>query len=118
MGELEIAISLAENLRHRVGTQPIYVAGIAEIFALCGEENSARALAATAGLLTEQSPLSYFRKASLALALKERTRSLEFLGASLRGREAELPWIAADPRFDGLRVDEVFQSIVRAAVKS
>jgi hypothetical protein len=36
MGELEIAIALAEDLRHRVGTQPIYLAGIAEIFALCG----------------------------------------------------------------------------------
>jgi TolB-like protein/Tfp pilus assembly protein PilF len=116
MGELEIAIALAEDLRHRVGTQPIYLAGIAEIFALCGEESSARSLIANAGLLAEQSSLSYFRKASLALALEERAKSLELLGESLQEREAELPWIAADPRFDGLRDDGAFQSIVRATL--
>jgi TolB-like protein/tetratricopeptide (TPR) repeat protein len=116
MGELEIAIALAEDLRHRVGTLPIYLAGIAEIFALCDKENYARSLTANAGLLTEQSPLSYFRKASLALSLKERTRSLELLGKSLQEREAELPWIAVDPRFDGIREDDTFQSIVRAVV--
>jgi TolB-like protein/Tfp pilus assembly protein PilF len=112
MGELKIAIALAEDLRHRVGTLPIYLAEIAEIFALCGEENSARSLAVNAGLLTEQYPLSYFRKASLALSLKERTRSLELLGGSLQNREAELPWIAVDPRFDSIRDDVTFQSIV------
>jgi TolB-like protein/Tfp pilus assembly protein PilF len=114
MGELKIAILLAEDLRRRVGTLPIYLAEIAEIFALCGEESSARSLTVNAGLLTEQSPLSYFRKASLALSLKERKRSLELLGGSLQEREAELPWIAVDPRFDGIRVDVTFQSIVHS----
>ena len=117
MGELEIAIAVAEDLRHRVGTQPSYLAGIAEILALCGDENSARSITVNAGLLTEQSPLSNFRKASLALSLKERLKSFELLRESLQQREAELPWIAADPRFDGIRNDEAFQSIVRAAFK-
>jgi TolB-like protein/Tfp pilus assembly protein PilF len=116
MGELDIAMALAEDLRHRVGTEPNYLAGIAEIFALCGEENSARSLTVNAGLLTEQSRLSYFRKASLALSLKERARSLELLGKSLHETEAELAWIAADPRFDGIRDDGAFQSIVRAVI--
>lgn len=116
MGELEIAIASAEDLRHRVGTESTYLAGIAEIFALCSEEKSARSLTVNAGLLTEQSPLSYFRKASLALSLKERPRALELLSKSLQEKEAELPWIAADPRFDGIRDDEAFQSIVRAVL--
>ena len=116
MGEPRIAIDLAEDLRRRVGTLPIYLAGIAEIFALCGDENHARSLTANAGLLAEQSPLSNFRKASLALSLKEDTRSLEFLAESLRKREAELPWIAADPRFDGIRGDGKFESIVSAVL--
>jgi hypothetical protein len=116
MGELKIAIALAEKLRHRVGTLPIYLAGIAEIFALCDEEKYAGSLTANAGLLTEQSPLSYFRKASLALSLKESTRSLELLGQSLQEKEAELPWIATDPRFDSIRDDAAFQSIVRATL--
>jgi TolB-like protein/Tfp pilus assembly protein PilF len=112
MGELEIAIALADSIRHRVGVLPIYLAGIAEIFALCGKEDYARSLAENAGLLKEESPLSYFRKASLALSLKERTNSLELLVKSLQEREAELPLIAADPRFDSLRNEDLFQSIV------
>jgi hypothetical protein len=116
MGAFDTAIALAQDLRRRVGTEPNYIAGIAEIFALCGEENSARSLTVNAGLLTEQSPLSYFRKSSLALSLKERTRALELLSESLEEKEAELPWIAADPRFDGIRDDEAFQSIVRAVL--
>ena len=118
MGELEMAITLAEYLRHRVGALPIYLAGIAEIFALCGKKGDADSLIASAGLLTEQSPLSYFRKSSLALALKERTRSLEFLSKSLQEKEAELPWIASDPRFDGIRDDVTFQSVIRAVFKA
>jgi hypothetical protein len=89
---------------------------MAEIFALCGEEKSARSLTVNAGLLTERSPLSYFRKASLALSLKERPRALELLSESLQEKEAELPRIAADPRFDGIRDDVMFQSIVRSVL--
>jgi hypothetical protein len=118
MGELGIAIALAEDLRHRAGNEPNYLAGIAEIFALCSDENSARSLTVNAGLLTEQTPLSKFRKASLALSLKERTRSLQLLNESLKETEAELPWIAADPRFDAIRNDEAFQSIVRAVFET
>jgi Tfp pilus assembly protein PilF len=117
MGEMKIAIALAEGLRHRVGTQATYLAGIAEVLALCGEESSARSLTVNAALLTEPSPLSYFRKASLALSLKERTKSLELLSESLQEREAELPWVGVDPRFDALRDDGTFQSIVRAVLK-
>ena len=116
MGEMKTAIALVENLRRRVGTLPIYLAGIAEIFALCGEENDARSLTLAAGLLTDQSPVSFFRKASLALSLKERAKSLDFLSESLRQREAELPWIAADPRFDSVRDDGTYLSIVQAVL--
>jgi TolB-like protein len=116
MGELESATILAGDLRRRVGTLPIYLAGIAEIFALCGKESDASSLVADAGLLLERSPLSYFRKASLALSLKEPARSLELLDRSFQEREAELPWIAADPRFDSIRHDDKFQLIVREAL--
>jgi TolB-like protein/Tfp pilus assembly protein PilF len=116
MGEVKFAITFAESLRRQVGTLPVYLGAIAEIFALCGKEGEARSLTADAALLTEESPISYFRKASLALSLKERAKSLEFLGKSLQQREAELPWIAADPRFDSIRIEDAYQSIIRAVL--
>jgi tetratricopeptide (TPR) repeat protein len=116
MGELGAAITLAEALRRQIGTLPIYRAALAEILALCGKEGEAQSLTVDAGLLTEQAPISFFRKAGLALSLKERTKSLEFLSESFQRKEAELPWIAADPRFDSIRDDSKYLSIVRAVL--
>jgi TolB-like protein len=116
MGELKKAIALAEGVRRRVGTVPLYLATIAEIFALSNEMGQARSLTVNSDLLAEKASLSYFRKACLALALDEPTKSIEFLGESLKRKESELPWIAADPRFDRIRGDATYQSIVRAVL--
>jgi TolB-like protein/Tfp pilus assembly protein PilF len=113
MGELKNAVALAQGVRRRVGTVQLYLATIAEIFALSNEVEQAQALTMSAGLLTGPASLSYFRKACLALALNEPVKSVEFLGESFKRREAELPWIAADPRFDRVRDDAAFQAIVR-----
>ncbi len=111
MGESKKAVELVQGVRRRVGTGQLYLATIAEIFALSNEMDQARALAASLGLLEEQASLSYFRKACLALALDEPAKSLEFLSESFKQKEAELPWIAADPRFDRLRGNATYQSI-------
>lgn len=116
MGELKDAVSLAQGVRRRVGTVQLYLATIAEIFALSNEVDQALSLTASSGLLTEQSSLSYFRKACLALALNEPAKSLKFLSESFNTKEAELPWIAADPRFDRVRDEATYQSIVRAVL--
>ncbi|WP_433965727.1 hypothetical protein [Tunturiibacter gelidiferens] len=116
MGEPKNAVALAQGVRRKVGTVQLYLATIAEIFALSNEVDQARSLTASAGLLTEQAPLSSFRKACLALALNEPAKSLEFLSESFKRREAELPWIAADPRFDKIREDATYRSIVRAVL--
>ena len=119
MGDSQTAIDLAEKLRRQVGSVPVYLAGIAEIFARSGKEKEARSIAVDACLLAEsmghkeQASLSYFRKASLALSLKDRPASLKFLGESLLEKEAEFPWIAVDPGFDGIRDDDTFQSMIR-----
>jgi TolB-like protein/Tfp pilus assembly protein PilF len=117
MGELKNAVALAQGVRHRVGTVQLYLATIAEIFALSNEMDQARSLTASWELLADQASLSYFRKACLALALNEPTKSLEFLGESFKRNEAELPWIAADPRFDRVRDDASYLSIVRTVLK-
>jgi TolB-like protein/Tfp pilus assembly protein PilF len=116
MGELKNAVALAQGVRRKVGTVQLYLATIAEIFALSNEVDQARSLTVSSGLLAEQASLSYFRKACLALALNEPAKSLEFLSESFQRREAELPWIAADPRFDRIRGDATYQFIVRAVL--
>ena len=113
MGELKNAVALAQGVRRRVGTVQLYLATIAEIFALSNEMEQARALTMRAGLLAEPASLSYFRKACLALALNEPGKAVESLRESFKRKEAELPWIAADPRFDRVRGDAAFQAIVR-----
>jgi TolB-like protein/Tfp pilus assembly protein PilF len=115
-GELKNAVALAQGVRRRVGTVQVYLATIAEIFALSNEMDQAQSLTVSSGLLTEQASLSYFRKACLALALNEPAKSIKFLRESFKRKEAELPWIAADPRFDGIRDDNTYQSIVRAVL--
>jgi len=112
-GELKSAVALAQGVRRRVGTVQLYLATIAEIFALSNEGEQAQALTMSAGLLAEPASLSYFRKACLALALNEPVKSVAFLSESFKRKEAELPWIAADPRFDRVRGDAAFQAIVR-----
>ena len=116
MGELKNAVALAQGLRRRVGAVQIYLATIAEIFALSSEMDQARSLTESSALLAKQASLSYFRKACLALALDEPAKSIEFLGQSFKRRESELPWIAADPRFDRIRDDATYKSIVRAVL--
>jgi TolB-like protein/Tfp pilus assembly protein PilF len=112
MGELKNAVALAQGVRRRVGTVQLYLATIAEIFALSNEMDQARSLTASWELLEDQASLSYFRKACLALALNKPAKSLEFLGESFKRNEAELPWIAADPRFDRIRDDATYLAIV------
>jgi TolB-like protein/Tfp pilus assembly protein PilF len=116
MGELKNAVAMAKKVRRQVGTVHVYLAAIAEIFALSNELDQARALTESAGLLAKQSSLSWFRKACVALALNEPAKSLEFLSESFMRKEAELPWIAADPRFDSIRDDAAYLSIVRAVL--
>jgi TolB-like protein/Tfp pilus assembly protein PilF len=116
MGELKSAVALAQGVRRKVGTVQLYLATIAEIFALSNEMDQARALTVSTGLLAEQASLSCFRKACLALALNKPADSIDFLSESFKRKESELPWIAADPRFDGIRNDVTYQSIVRAVL--
>jgi TolB-like protein/Tfp pilus assembly protein PilF len=116
MGDAKKAVELAQGVRRRVGTVQLYLATIAEIFALSNEVDQAQSLTVSSGLLTERASLSYFRKACLALALNEPAKSLEFLSESFKRKEAELPWIAADPRFDAIRDNDTYQSIVRAVL--
>lgn len=106
-----LAGEIRQAARH-AGT--VYLAFAAEILARCGELESARSLAHEAGLLTPRAGLCDFRQASLALALQDRTEGLRLLTESWKHREPELPWLAADPRFDDIRDEPEYRMIVQA----
>lgn len=68
-------------------------------------------------LLSPATPLSRFRQSLLAIALNNSDEALSLLSASYDGKEAELPWLAVDPRFDAIRQASPFREIV-AKVRS
>lgn len=117
-GELNEARTIADRFARRAGTIPVYMAGIAELYALCREEQKAGILIEQGGLLNAGTPLSNFRKARLSLALQQPLPALDFLQASLGQREPELPWIAADPLFDSIRHEAAFEQVHRAVYPS
>lgn len=113
MGRRTAAVAFAERIEKDTALAgPAQAAAAAEVLAWCGQEGRASSLAQQAGLLDEAAPISFFRKASLALSLKDRATCLRLLRESLHRREPELPWIAADPRFDGIRGERACADIV------
>jgi TolB-like protein/Tfp pilus assembly protein PilF len=118
-GERTKTKALAEEI-HKAGVAacPVYLAWAAELLALCDEKDVARSLVANARMLENAAPISCFRKASLALSLKDRTAGLKFLEESWRHREPELLWVGTDPRFDDLRGEPEFLAICKSVFHS
>jgi predicted Zn-dependent protease len=109
------ALELIEALQSNVGASLLYRSTILEINARCGRMKDG--MIEEAADLFENNELSYFRKASLALAFDDRARSLDLLRASLREHEAEFPWVMTDPRFDSLRSDAGYLLLIPAMLK-
>lgn len=74
------------------------------------------------GILDPAHPTSEFRKASLALALGDANKAVSLLNESWEQREAELPWLAVDARFDPIRerprVVKILRSVRSGAVSA
>ena len=96
---------LAQELLDKAGGQPVMMSGVAELLAACGETDAAGRIAADSDLLAPSSPISKFRQALLLLALGNRDRAISLLSAAYEEHEAELIWLACDPRLDTIRQD-------------
>ena len=114
VGRIGEALLITERLQRSVGSALPYLAGIAELYALCGAKDKARALTEQRTLLAPDSAYSSFRKAKLALALGESPLAMEFLHASFECKEPELPWLATDPGFDRVRDHELVSKLTKA----
>ena len=113
-GNTEEALTMADRFVSQSGAAPAYRAAIAELYALCQQEEPARLLIEQARLLDLAAHLSHFRRARLSLAMHQPAQALDLLQSSFLQREPELPWIVADPLFDDIRDDPAFKRIQSA----
>jgi tetratricopeptide (TPR) repeat protein len=103
LGHGEEAKKMAQTMQRSAGGQSLFQRAVAEIYALCGDKALAAGIVDECGLLDPAHPTSKFRKASLALALGDQNKAVSLLHESWEQREAELPWLAVDARFDPIR---------------
>jgi tetratricopeptide (TPR) repeat protein len=115
LGQFDEARRLARLIHRSAGAQLLLRAWVAEILARCGDE--AGAMADEFHLLSSTSSISRYRQAWLSLALGDTDGALSSLSAAYIAKEAELPWLAVDPRFDPIRLKVVFKEIL-AQVRS
>jgi TolB-like protein/Tfp pilus assembly protein PilF len=120
LGHGEEAKKTAQTMQRSAGGQSQFQGAIAEIYALCGDKALAVKMVDEFGLLDPARPTSKFRKASLALALGDANKAISLLNESWEQKEAELPWLAVDARFDPIRerprVDKIIRSVRLGAV--
>lgn len=116
LGKNEQARQLIESIRSASGAELPMMAGIAEVLALIGDREEATRIAEGLKLLSVDSPISRFRQALLALAMGDSEGALSFLTLATEEKEAELVWIAVDPRLDPIRQTASFKDIVKKVV--
>ncbi len=112
LGDREAAKKIARTILRGAGTQALFRGAAAEIYALSGDKASAAEIVKESSLLDPVHPASKFRKASLSLALGDENNALALLKESMDLREAELPWIGVDSRFDPIRQTSEFEKIL------
>ena len=110
LGQFDEARKLAQLILRNGGTQMPLRAGVTEILARCGDD--ATPMAQEHKLLSSGAPLSRYRQALLSISLGDSEAALSLLSSAFEDKEAELPWLAIDPRFDSIRLDARFAEIV------
>ena len=103
---------IAHDLLEKVSAQPVMMSGVAELLAICGEVNLAGQIVSDYELFARNSAISKFRQALLALALGNCDQSISLLSAAYEEHEAELIWLACDPRLDPIRQDARFTALL------
>jgi predicted Zn-dependent protease len=120
LGHCEEAKKIAQTMQRSAGGPSLFQGAIAQIYALCGDKALAAGIVDEFGLLDPAHPSSKFRQAALALALGEANKAVSLLNQSWEQKEAELPWLAVDARFDPIRerprVDKILSSVRLGAV--
>jgi TolB-like protein/tetratricopeptide (TPR) repeat protein len=114
---LDEAQQIAESLPGRAGADPVMMSAVAEVLAMCGHTGTALQIARDYSLLSANSPISNFRQALLSLALDHADNAMSLLYAAYQEREAELIWLARDPRLDTIREDARFAMLLNEVMR-
>ena len=117
LDRLDEAQQIAEGLRDRVAADPVMMSAVAEVLAMCGHTGTALQIARDYNLLSGNSPISKFRQALLSLALDHAENAISLLYAAYQEREAELIWLARDPRLDTIREDARFAMLLNEVMR-
>jgi len=110
LGQFDDARRLARLILRNAGAQLSLRGWVVEILAYCGD--GAATIENEFKLLSLAAPLSRYRQALLSVALGDSEGALLSLSAAYAAKEAELPWLAVDPRFDLIRLNPQFSEIV------
>jgi len=119
LGRLDDARRLARLVLRNAGADLALCGWSIEILAQC--DDGAREMANEFKLLAPGTLLSRYRQALVFVALGNTEAALSSLSAAYSAREAELPWLAVDPRFDPIRLTPRFNEIaskVRSRIPS
>jgi tetratricopeptide (TPR) repeat protein len=111
---LDDARELALYAQRELVSLPNLMTYAAEVLAYSGDTILAGQIANHFRLLSERSPISKVRQASLAIALGGSKTPLCILAAACEEREPELLWLTADPRFDAIRETGQFAGLKRS----
>jgi tetratricopeptide (TPR) repeat protein len=108
LGMYEEAAVEFKNAQRCVGFETIAATGLSHAFAV------AEHLSKSEPELSQQSnrPVSTYERALLCAARGETRRAVHFLEESLQQKDFAMLWLAADARFDRLREDEGFQTLL------
>ena len=112
LGRYEIANQLAQQVQRCTGADLPLLSRVAEVYAHSQNRSMAESITEKFSLLSEGAQMSKFSQARLALALGDQDLALSRLSASYADKEAELPYLAIDPRFDPIRQMPEFTELV------
>jgi TolB-like protein/tetratricopeptide (TPR) repeat protein len=112
----EEAQQLARSLLRTAGAEPVMMSAVAEILAMCGLTAIASRVASEYNLISPHAPISRFRQALLSLALGNPDHAMSLLSIACEEHEAELVWLARDPRLDPIREDPRFAVLLNAVM--
>jgi TolB-like protein/Tfp pilus assembly protein PilF len=106
--------ALAEIALARYRDEPAVTAEVARIQVKAGHEEDARRVLPQLVAAAGEGSLAKDYLAFVYLALGERDQALALLEAALAERSPTLVWVQVDPRFDALRTEPRFVSLLRS----
>jgi len=113
-GKLEEAIATFETTRRLTGGATYTITALAHTHALAGHREEALRLLAELKEITKKRYVSNYGVAAVYVALGDPDRAFEYLDRALKSHDRALIWLKVSPRWNPIRSDARFQSLLRS----